>query len=140
LGELTHGEGTMRQFAAFGILAALFLLLVGSRFQASDGDKLAKVSRLVAGKVQAALPQADKLAGPVNAVRALLPQRLEDRVRARLVADQKLAGVAFVVSSEGGTVKLGGVVADAAARKWAVEIAASTVGVEKVVDELAVPE
>lgn len=130
----------MRQFAAFGILAALFLLLVGSRFQASDGDKLAKVSRLVAGKVQASLPQADKLAGPVNAVRALLPQRLEDRVRARLVTDQKLAGVVFVVSSEGGTVKLGGVVADAAARKWAVEIAASTVGVEKVVDELAVPE
>lgn len=130
----------MRQIAAFGILVALFLLLVGSRFQSSDGEKLARVSRLVAGKVQAALPPADKLAGPVNAVRALLPQRLEDRVKARLETDRKLAGVAFVVTSDGTTVKLGGVVPDAAARKWAVEIAASTSGVEAVVDELAVPE
>lgn len=130
----------MRQFAAFGILAALFLLLVGSRFQASDGDKLARVSRLVAGKVQAALPPADRLAGPIKAVRELLPQRLEDRVKARLDSDAKLQGVAFVVSSDGATVKLAGVVPDAAARKWAVEVAASTVGVEQVVDELAVPE
>jgi osmotically-inducible protein OsmY len=130
----------MRQFAAFGILIALFLLLVGSRFQASDGEKLAKVSRLVVGKVQAALPAADRLAGPVNAVRSLLPQRLEDRVKARLETDRKLEGVAFTVTSDGGTVKLSGVVPDAATRKWAVELAESTSGVEKVVDELAVPE
>ena len=130
----------MRQFAAFGILIALFLLLVGSRFQASDGDKLAKVSRLVAGKVRSALPPADRLAGPVNAVRSLLPQRLEDRVKARLETDRKLEGVAFTVTSDGGTVTLSGVVPDAATRKWAVELAESTTGVEKVTDELAVPE
>jgi hyperosmotically inducible protein len=130
----------MRQIAAFGILVALFLLLVGSRFQASDGDKLARVSRLIAGKVQAALPPAAKLAGPVNAVRALLPQRLEDRVKTRLETDRKLEGVAFVVTSEGTTVRISGVVPDAAARKAAVELAANTIGVEKVVDELAVPE
>ena len=130
----------MRQLAAFGILIALFLLLVGSRFQASDGDKLAKVSRLVVGKVRAALPPADKLAGPVNAVRSLLPQRLEDRVKTRLDTDRKLEGVAFMVTADGGTVRLSGVVPDAATRKWAVELAESTAGVEKVVDELAVPE
>ena len=130
----------MRQFAAFGILVALFVLLVGSRFQASDGDKLARVSRLVAGKVQAALPPADKLAGPIKAVRGLLPQRLDDRVKARLETDRRFEGVAFAVTSDGTTVKLGGVVPDAAARKAAVELAATTTGVEKVVDELAVPE
>ena len=130
----------MRQFAAFAILIALFLLLVGSRFQASDGDKLAAVSRLVVGKVRGAMPPADKLAGPVNAVRGLLPSRLEDRVKARLETDRKLEGVAFTVSSDGGVVKLSGVVPDAATRRWAVELAESTSGVEKVIDELAVPE
>jgi osmotically-inducible protein OsmY len=56
-------------------------------------------------------------------VRSLLPQRLEDRVKARLESDRKLEGVALTVTSDGGTVKLSGVVPDAATRKWAVELA-----------------
>ena len=67
-------------------------------------------------------------------------QRLEDRVKARLQSDKQLDGVTFGVSADGGVVKLSGVVPDAKARRWAVELAESTTGVEKVVDELAVLE
>jgi osmotically-inducible protein OsmY len=130
----------MRQIAAVLILIALFVLLVGSRFQPSDGEKLAAVSRLTVAKVRGALPPAARLAGPVQALRKELPEGVEDRVKGRLDADKRLAGVAFTVSADGGTVKLQGVVPDAAARKRAVALAENTVGVEAVVDELAVPE
>jgi hypothetical protein len=129
----------MRQIAAFLILVALFVLLVGSRFKPSDGDRLAAVSRLAVGKVREALPAAERVAAPVHALRGGLPQRVEDRVRARLESDKALEGAAFAVSAEGGVVKLRGVVVSTAARRRAVELAESTVGVEKVVDELAVP-
>src|SRR5262245_31120472 len=38
--------GGMRQLAAFLILVGVFVVLVGTRFRASDGDKLAAVARL----------------------------------------------------------------------------------------------
>jgi osmotically-inducible protein OsmY len=129
----------MRQIAAFLILLALFILLVGSRFRPSDGDKLASVARMTVAKVRDALPPADRVSAPVNALRKELPQRTEDRVRARLEADKQLEGIEFAVSADGPTVKLRGVVPSAAARQRAVELAGSTVGVEAVVDELAAP-
>ena len=46
----------MRQVAAVMILVALFAVLVGSRFKASDGEKLAAVSRLGVAKVRGAMP------------------------------------------------------------------------------------
>src|SRR4051812_35788082 len=66
----------MRQIAAFMILVALFLLLVGSRFRPSDGDILASVGRLAVEKVRGAMPPAEKVAAPVNALRTGLPQRV----------------------------------------------------------------
>ena len=130
----------MRQIAAVLILMSLFVLLVGSRFKPSDGDKLAAVCRLTAGKVRDALPPAATLAGPVNALRKELPERVEDRVKGRLDADKRMEGVEFTVAADGGAVTLRGVVPSAKARKIAVGIAENTTGVEKVVDELAVPE
>jgi osmotically-inducible protein OsmY len=129
----------MRQIAAFLILLALFILLVGSRFRPSDGDKLAAVARLTVGKVRESMPPAERVSAPLNALRRELPQRTEDRVRARLEADKQLEGVQFAVSADGATVKLRGVVPTPAARQRAVELAGSTVGVDAVVDELAVP-
>lgn len=126
--------------AAVLIVLALFMMLVGSRFKPSDGDKLAAVSRTTVAKVRGALPGRAQLAGPVQALRQELPESVEDRVKTRLVADKRFAGVEFAVSADGGAVKLRGVVADAAARKRAVALAENTVGVETVVDELAVPE
>lgn len=129
----------MRQIAAALILIALFILLVGTRFKPSDGDKLAAVSRLAIGKVREALPPAAKVAGPINALRREIPERIEDKVKARLEADNRLEGIAFDLSSEGNTVTLRGAVPSAKARRTALSIAEHTTGVEKVVDELAVP-
>ena len=129
----------MRQMTAVLAVTAAYVFLVGSRFTAADGEKLAAVGRLVAGKVRAALPPG--LANdPVGAIRKGLPERVEDRVAARLAADKRLQGIDFSVSANGGAVTLRGVVPDPAARKKAVALAENTVGVEKVTDELAVPE
>ena len=130
----------MRQFAAFLILAALFAVLVCPQFQASDADKLSAVARLAVAKVRSAMPPAVNLTALADAVRKELPTRLEDRVKDRLAADRRLAGVDITVSAEGGAVRLRGVVPDAKARKVAVSLAENTAGVEAVVDELATPE
>jgi hyperosmotically inducible periplasmic protein len=130
----------VRQFAAFLILIALFVVLVGTRFRASDADKLAAVARLAATKVRNALPPAVNVAAPVDALRKELPTRPEDAVKARLAADKRLAGLNVTVTAEGAAVKLRGVVPDAKTRKVIVSLAENTTGVEAVVDELAVPE
>jgi osmotically-inducible protein OsmY len=130
----------MRQFAAVLILVALFVVLVGSRFQVSDSDKLIAVARRIGAKLRDSLPRGMNIAAPVDAIRRELPTRPEDAVRARLTADKRLAGVEVAVAGDGGTVKLRGVVPDAKARKVAVSLAENTAGVEAVVDELAIPE
>ena len=129
----------MRQFAAFLILVGLFLVLVGTQFQASDGDKLAAVARLVGARIRNAMPPAVNLAAPVDALRRELPTRPEEAVRARLAADKRLANIAITVVVEGGALKLRGVVPDAKTRALIVSLAENTTGVEQVVDELAVP-
>ncbi len=129
----------MRQLAAVMILVALFLLLVGSRFKASDGDKLAAVSRLTVRKVQNAMPPAVNVVAPMDALRKEMPTRPEDAVRARLAADKRFVGVEFKVTATGDEVTLRGVVPNADIKRLAVGVAKNTVGVETVVDELAVP-
>ncbi|QJW96721.1 BON domain-containing protein [Frigoriglobus tundricola] len=129
----------MRQFAAVMILVALFFLLVGSQFKASDGDRLRAVSHLAVQKIRGALPPAVNVAAPVDALRKEWPTRPDDAVRARLGADKRFVGVEFKVTAEGGAVTLRGVVPDARVKRLAVGVAENTIGVEKVVDELAVP-
>lgn len=133
------GRLVMKQWAAFLVLLAMFILFVGSRFKPSDGDALASISRLTVAKVRNALPSADRIAAPVNALRNELPEPLDGRVKARLTSDKSLEGVDFAVVSDGSDVKLRGIVPDSNARRRAVELAESTVGVVRVVDELAVP-
>ena len=130
----------MRQFAAVLILIALFVLLVGTRFKPSDGDKLASVSRVAVDKVRDALPPAARMAGPLQFLRRGIPERIEDKVKARLEADDRLDGVKFDVTANGNEVTLRGVMPSAKSRRTAMSIAEHTTGVEKVVDELAVPE
>jgi len=129
----------MRQFAAVLILVALFVVLIGSRFKASDGDRLAAVSRLTVTKVRNAMPPAVNVAAPVDALRKELPTKPDDAVRARLASDKRFVGIDFKVTAEGATVTLRGVVPNVGTKQKAVEVAENTVGVEKVVDELAVP-
>jgi len=129
----------VRQFAAFLILIALFVVLVGTRFKASDAEKLAAVARLAGSKIRNALPPAVNIAAPVDALRKELPTRLDHAVIMRLAADKRLAGLNVTVTAEGATVKLRGVVPDAKTRKVIVSLAENTAGVDAVVDELAVP-
>ena len=103
----------MRQLAAVLILVALFLLLVGSRFKASDGDKLRTVSRLTVTKLRNAMPPTVNVAAPVDALRKELPTKVDDAVRARLAADKRFVGVEFKVTAEGNVVTLRGMVSDA---------------------------
>jgi osmotically-inducible protein OsmY len=86
------------------------------------------------------LPENDKLTGPLAAFRAgdVLP--VEERVRVRLESDQDLAGAEVSVQAlAGGQVRLKGVVKNEAQKARAAELAAKTVGVSSVVDDLAVP-
>ena len=129
----------MRQMTAVLAVTAAYVFLVGSRFTAADGEKLAAVGRVVAAKVRAALPQ-EVTDNPVGALRKGLPERVEDRVAARLAGDKRLQGIDFQVTADGGGVTLRGVVPDATAKRKAVALAENTVGVESVTDELAVPE
>ena len=69
------------QFAAFLILIALFVVLVGSRFQASDGDKLAAVVRLIGNKIGNAMPRGISLSTPVEALRKSCQRALRMRSR-----------------------------------------------------------
>lgn len=130
----------MRQFAAMLILIALFVVLVGTRFQASDGDKLAAIARLVSLKLKNSMPPAVNLATPVDALRRELPTRPDDAVKARLASDKRLTGLSLTVAAEGNAIKLRGIVPDAKTRKIIVNLAENTTGVEQVVDELAMPE
>ena len=127
----------MKQMAAFLIVLALFVLFVGSQYKPSDGETLAAISRLAAAKMRNALPPTERIAGPVNALRGELPEPLDGRVRARLTTEKSLEGIDFTVIAEGDEVKLRGIVPNAASRHRAVELAQSTSGVNKVVDELA---
>ncbi|MDY3555660.1 BON domain-containing protein [Gemmata sp. JC717] len=129
----------MRQFASVMILVALFLLLVGSKFKASDGDKLAAVSRLTVAKLRNALPPSVNVSAPVDALRKELPTRADEAVRARLAADKRFVGVEFTITAEGNVVTLRGVVPNAGVKRLAVGVARNTVGVDEVVDELAAP-
>jgi hypothetical protein len=129
----------MRQFAAFLILIGLFVVLVGTQFQASDGDRLAAVARLAGARIRSAMPPAVNFVAPVEALRKELPTRPEEVVRARLAADKRLAGLKINVIHDDGAMRLRGVVPDSKTRKVIVSLAENTVGVERVVDELAVP-
>jgi len=129
----------MRQFAAFLILVGLFVVLVGTQFQASDGDKLAAVARLAGAKIRSAMPPAVNVAAPVDALRRELPVRPDEAVRARLAADKRLINVNVTVVADGTAIRLRGVLPDARMRKIILSLAENTIGVEQVVDELAVP-
>jgi hypothetical protein len=130
----------MRQIAAVLILISLFVVLVGTRFQGSDGDKLVAVARLSGQKLWNAMPPSASLASPVDALRKELPTRPEEAVKARLAADKRLAGININVISDGKSVKLRGVVPDARTRKLILSLSENTAGVEQVTDELAIPE
>ena len=108
----------------------------------SDPDKLAQVGQVVGSKVKGALPDSSTVSGPLVAFRPGDALPVEEKVRMRIRTDKTMDGadVTVAAGSAPGEVKLRGVVRDLDQAQRAVRLAEGTVGVEKVVNELAVPE
>jgi hypothetical protein len=123
---------------AVGLFAAVLAgTLVTSK--PSDVEVLARVFAVSRERVASAMPEARKLAGPLAAFRAGDALPVEERVRVRIQTDKQMTGADVSASPAANGVRLRGIVATAAQRKRAVELAEGTAGVEAVIDELAVP-
>ena len=123
----------------------LALAIVGGAVAGSnpaDPEILARLGAAVAGKVHGALPDRSQLAGPVTAFKVGDRLPVEEQVRLRIRSDKSMAGAEVEVlhGEAAGEVRLRGVVATAALQTRAAVIASETLGVEKVFNELAVPE
>lgn len=102
-----------------------------------DGDRLARVGRKVTDKVQGLVPQRSPFGTGVSLGRN---PGLEERVRERFKSDRFLAPQPIEITVEGNTVRLKGTVELQVLKQRAGEIADSTVGVEKVIDEIVVTD
>jgi len=100
--------------------------------EGQDAERLTRVGWKVADKLQGLVP--DKT--PWGASWSPVPDgSLEARVRARFEADKYLAPLNIEVVATDHGVRLRGRVTDDVLKRRAVELAESTVGVEKVADE-----
>jgi hypothetical protein len=99
-----------------------------------DGDRLARVGRKVTQKVEALIPQRSPFGNSIGLGKS---PSVEERVRERFKSDRHLAPQAIEITAEGGIIHLKGTVDREVLQRRAVEIAESTIGVDKVVDELA---
>jgi osmotically-inducible protein OsmY len=130
---------TARRGAWLWLLAGLVVL--GSGCSNEDSDRLARVAALAARKAEGATTGANsKVAASWQVIRANLDEVAVDaRVAARLKWDKVLQDASIEVRSAGaGEVELKGTVRELAHRRRAVEVAESTIGVEKVTDGLEV--
>jgi hypothetical protein len=121
------------------LVGGLLLLALGCG--KDDADGLARVGGHVATRFDDLTGNArGKLGDSWDAARGCwAASALDGRVTTRLRWDKALAGAGVQVSGAGpGAVRLSGTVADKAQHDRAVELAQSTVGVEKVIDEIEV--
>jgi BON domain len=127
----------MRGTSKVGLLALLLLAACGC--QKDDADRLARVARKAATKLQPA-GGGDRLTCGLQAVRGSWDElALDARVATRLRWDKVLAAAQIEVQANGGAVELKGKVAGEEQRQRALELARATVGVERVIDTLEVP-
>jgi hypothetical protein len=127
----------------FGVLAGVGVVgaaLAGGK--KSDPDTLARVGAVVGHRVKGSLPDGAKLAGPLVAFHPGDALPVEEKVRLRIHTDKAMGGadIRVVPGESAGEVKLRGVVPSRDQWKRAGELAEATAGVQKVVNELAVPE
>jgi len=113
---------------------ALALVFASSGCDNSDGDRLARVGRMVASKLQALIPEKT----PFGVTFSIAKNGPEDQVRERFRLDAFLAQIPFDIVAEGANIRLKATVDNDALKKRAIEIAETTVGVEKVIDEITV--
>ncbi len=123
----------------------LVLAIVGGAVaggKPTDPEVLARLGAAVAGKVEGAMPSRSQLADPATTFKVGDRLPVEEQVRLRIRSDKSMAGAEVEVlrGANPGEVRLRGVVATAALQLRAAVIASETVGVEKVFNEVAVPE
>jgi osmotically-inducible protein OsmY len=131
----------MKRFLA----ASLFLFVLAGTLALSKADDLTilmKAGRKARTQVEAVMPDGRRLAGPLAAFRAGDALPVEERVRVRIRTDKFMAGsdVSVAIAVQPGEVRLRGLVQTGAQRARALELATGTMGVDSVLDELAVPE
>jgi hypothetical protein len=126
--------GKLRGALACCVLAGL----AAAGCNRQDADRLARVSRRGLVRAEAVLAgAASGLPGGWQGGEAgLRDAGLDLRVSARLRWEKKLADLPIEVQAQGAVVELRGKVQDLDQRRRAVEIAETTVGVEKVNDQL----
>jgi osmotically-inducible protein OsmY len=127
----------MRERGKWRWLACLALLAVGCDGQ--DADRLARIGRKAVDKLQVqAGADPGRGADSLQSIRGGLGEfALDAKVSARLRWDKELEGAPIQVGSVGGgAVRLSGTVPSFEARQRAVQLAGSTSGVSKVIDEL----
>jgi hypothetical protein len=109
-----------------------------------DKECLARVGRKLVGKAETAASGnvPGQLGNGLQTVRASASAEhgLDARVACRIRWDRSLADTPIEVLTRGRVIELKGTVHDLAARRRAVDLAATTAGVERVIDLLDIPK
>lgn len=138
---MTNAQRPQRRWLRFGRTSWLLLALAAAGCADQDAERMSRIGRILAGKADVLTVGANKLAAGWQAMRGDLDDAaLDARVSSRLRWDKALAGAAVQVHADGSTISLEGSVTDAAQRHRAVELAESTAGVDKVNDQLRLPD
>jgi hyperosmotically inducible periplasmic protein len=121
----------MKRLALLPVVFALAL----TGCNRTDGDRLARVAARLTQHAQSLVPDRTPFGSPIGLAKNT---NVEERVRERFKTDRYLTGLPIEVAGQEDSVRLIGQVNDPQLKSRAVEIAESTVGVEKVIDEIVV--
>lgn len=128
----------MPRIAALLLLAALFTVLVAARFQPGDLDRLSAVCSVLQQQVQPLLPDTERFRQLSGEWWYHWPHRPVDDLRHRLATDARLQGISVTVVEEDNSICLHGIVPSEEIRLIIQELATHTLGIQTVVNELAV--
>jgi hyperosmotically inducible periplasmic protein len=118
------------------------LLTLASACNRQDADRLGRISRKAVERTEALTGNVrDSLSNGWQGLCFTLEETAPAaRVLARLRWDKSLTDTKIEVQFKEGAIELRGTVADLPKRRRAVELAESTVGVQKVIDQLQLPQ
>lgn len=114
----------------------ILLMILSLGCQARDRDTLATVCKRTGTKVSSAAGGGEQISARWRVLRAAFAEHPAGRVEARLRWDRYLGDAGIEAKAAGkGVVRLRGTI-DPGSRQRAVELAQSTAGVERVIDEM----